>query len=110
MTRDAKHAGKRLEGTLRIYICEAKHAFFCAHTQCPVCGRPLTQVTHSNEAVLTSQTVVRVTPTGRPFRLGIAKVACGAKTLCLVDLALPRDDYTPVALELRDDLYHAIPR
>jgi uncharacterized OB-fold protein len=95
---------------LRIYTCNSGHAFFVAHSHCPTCQCPLTESDVDNEAVLTSQTTVRVTPSGQPFRLGLARIQCGAKTLCLVGPDVPSDDDAPIVLALRDGLYHATRR
>ncbi|MEJ2719957.1 MAG: hypothetical protein P8181_02285, partial [bacterium] len=83
------------------------HAFLYAHSECPVCGRVTSQMESSPLARLLALTTVRVTPTGVPFRLGLAETNEGAKTLCIVDGNVDGDDVT---LYVEEGLYHAGPR
>ena len=87
--------------------CANGHAFLHAHECCTVCGEPLAITQEPATAVLVAQTIVRVNPTGDPYRLGIAKTPSGAKTLCRIDDDVPSTDGAAIGLERRGDLYHA---
>jgi hypothetical protein len=72
-----------------------------------MCGLDLTVQRSAPEGVIVSQTVVRVNPAGRPFRLGLAEVSTGARTLCLIAEDVSEEDLAPVRLVRRGGLYHA---
>ena len=91
---------------LILFGCDNLHAFFFSHDICPLCGTPLHPIQSSPEAVLISHTIVRVSPTGSPFKLGLARVENGAQTLCIIDddaESRTRD----VTVYKKDGLYHA---
>ncbi|MFQ5512170.1 MAG: hypothetical protein ACE5EO_10005 [Candidatus Krumholzibacteriia bacterium] len=92
---------------LDLYRCGAGHAFFSRHATCPVCTRAVAPFTDSARATLVGQTTVRVNPGGEPFRLGLAAVACGAQTLCIIDAAVGDGDGQHVMLREENGLYHA---
>jgi uncharacterized OB-fold protein len=94
--------------SVTLYRCEKSHAFFHPHDACPQCGSPLGEFVESARAVMISQTRVRVNPTGAPYRLGIAEVECGARTLCLIDDGVPPTDGVSVILTRKKNLYHAL--
>jgi uncharacterized OB-fold protein len=91
-----------------LYRCEKRHPFFHRHDACPHCGLPLVEFAENARAVVISQTRVRVNPTGTPYRLGIAEVECGARTLCLIDGDVPPADGVSVTLARKKNLYHAL--
>jgi uncharacterized OB-fold protein len=92
---------------LTVHRCENFHAYFHAHESCPICALRLIAVDVPPDALLVSHTVVRVSPSGIPFALGLARLECGAQTLCIIDgeadAAPPRD----VVITKRGPLYHA---
>ena len=96
-------------GRLTIHRCREGHAFLYAHSKCPVCGRVTSRMESSPLARLVALTTVRVTPTGGPFRLGLAETGAGARTLCIVDENVDGDD-ADVTLYVEEGLYHARPR
>jgi len=90
---------------LTVFVCAGGHAFFVSREGgCPRCGGPLTQSTEPAVARLVVTTTVRVTPSGRPFVLGLAQTRSGARTLCLVDEASAGD---AVQLALDGDCFRA---
>lgn len=91
-------AGRCPEGSL--YLHE--------HGACPVCGGPLTPVRIRSRAILVSHTTVRVSPTGEPYRLGVAVAVGGAATLCVVEGRIRGNGRDRVTLELRNGRYHAV--
>jgi uncharacterized OB-fold protein len=93
-----------------VHVCGGGHAFFFAHEACPRCQKPLAAREIPAEGVLVSHTTVRVGPTGKPFRLGLARVACGAQTLCILDGQTGEDPGTELVIERRRGLYHASAR
>ncbi len=95
---------------LVLYGCPSGHAYFVRHAQCPECQLELAENRQPAAAVIISQTIVRVNPTGTPFRLGVAEVGSGAKTLCVVEESVPHGDGVSVTLVRRGDLYHALKR
>jgi uncharacterized OB-fold protein len=92
---------------LVMYRCASRHAFFHDHPRCPRCGNELTAFAASPEATLVAQTMVRVSPSGTPFRLGIAAAQSGAKTLCLIADAVPDGENVPVLLGIKSGLFRA---
>ncbi len=108
-----KSVSQRSDGaspaSVKIHRCENSHAFFYPHETCPFCGALTSAADTRPSAILLCHTTVRVSPAGSPFKLGIARVECGAQTLCIVD-----DDGeseigpgSEVTLAERDGLYHA---
>jgi uncharacterized OB-fold protein len=98
------------EPDLLLYRCPSGHAYFVKHARCPECDLELAESRQPPAAVIVSQTTVRVNPTGAPFRLGVAEVQSGAKTLCVIRETVPEGDLVSVTLERRGDLYHALER
>lgn len=92
---------------IEVHHCKRGHAFLRRHDACPECGRPLDTTLEDPGAVLVAQTVVRVNPEGCPFRLGLARAARGAQTLCIVGSDLPAEDGIRITLFVEDGLYHA---
>lgn len=78
------------------------------HEKCPACRAPLCSVRIGAGAVLVSHTTVRVNPTGRPYRIGVAVAAAGASTLCVVEGAVRGNGRDRVRLVYRDGRYHAL--
>lgn len=97
------------EARLTIHVCRDGHAFLHACSECPVCGRVASKTEICPRARLVALTTVRVTPSGGPFRLGLAETSGGAKTLCIVDNDVGGDD-GDVTLYVEGGLYHAKPR
>ena len=95
---------------LSIHGCRNSHTFFFPHRTCPRCGAPTTRTDSPPDAVLVSHTTVRVSPSGAPFRLGLARVASGAQTLCLIEGELGSTPVSEVVIEERGGLYYARPR
>jgi uncharacterized OB-fold protein len=95
---------------LVLYGCHSGHVYFVRHALCPKCQLELVENHQPAAAVIVSQTTVRVNPTGTPFRLGVAEVGSGAKTLCVIEESVPHGDGVPVTLARRGDLYHALTR
>jgi uncharacterized OB-fold protein len=84
--------------------CERGHVHLHAHDGCPECGRRLFPARVAPEATLLVMTTVRVTPTGEPFRLGVAVTRAGhARTLCRVAGRLRENGRDAVVLERRGD-------
>jgi uncharacterized OB-fold protein len=108
---DDRENGKPQEhaSQLTAYRCGEGHVFLYPHGDCPVCGTETREANSLPGAKLISQTVVRVSPTGRQFRLGLAETAGGAKTLCIIDdgVSVEEDE---VIVYLDDGLYHVKPR
>jgi len=73
--------GRSLSG----WRCVRGHAFLHAHERCAECGAELTPTRVGAAARLVACTTVRVTPSGEPFRLGVAVTREGARTLCRVE-------------------------
>lgn len=95
---------------LTLNRCGGGHVFFFPHATCPACGAPLAPAESPPDAVLVSRTTVRVGPSGAPFVLGLARVECGAQTLCIVDGDPGGEATAEVVIEKRDGLYRAVPR
>lgn len=95
---------------LTLYRCESSHAFFFPHGICPVCGSKLEGFESPPEGVLVGYTTVWVSPTGAPFMLGLARVACGAQTLCIIDGEIGTDPGEEIVIRTRDGVCHARPR
>jgi uncharacterized OB-fold protein len=93
--------------TLVLYRCPTGHEYVWRHTRCPECGLELVAGPVDAEGVIVCQTVVRVNPRGRPFRLGLAELPTGARTLCLLADDVSTENGAPVRLSLIGDLYHA---
>jgi uncharacterized OB-fold protein len=91
---------------IRIYVCKNRHTSFENRDACATCATPLEAFSADPEAALISHTTVRVNPTGEPFVLGMAEIASGAKTLCVVEGEIGER----VVLYRRDGLYYAGPR
>ncbi|MDH3198678.1 MAG: hypothetical protein OEO21_10605 [Candidatus Krumholzibacteria bacterium] len=75
---------------------------------CPGCGGRLSPTRIRAAATLVASTVVRVNPTGAPFRLGVAHAAGGASTLCVIEGEVRGHGRDRVRLERRDGRFHAI--
>ena len=88
---------------IAIYVCENGHAFVVEHDTCPDCGASLARRSDAPSARLVTHTVVRVNPSGEPFRLGLAETASGARTLCIVDDDVSGDEGE---LYARDGRFH----
>lgn len=99
----------RRNALITLYRCGNGHVFFHRHDRCPSCGQEVTETEHPAAATIVSQTTVRVSPKNGPFRLGIAQVACGAQTLCLIEHGVSDEDGAPVTLQRRNDLFYAGP-
>lgn len=109
MNNDGKNNSRSGNGELTIHRCGEGHAFFYPHGQCPVCGAATHTAARGPAATIISHTIVRVSPSGQAFRLGLAEISCGAKTLCIIDdgVELNAIDTGGVLLYLTDGLYHA---
>jgi len=92
---------------LTLHECENSHTFFFPHEACPRCAARLVQTEGPPDAVLVSHTTVRVSPAAAPFRLGIARVASGAQTLCIIDGEPGEGPEPEVVIEKRGALYFA---
>ncbi len=103
-------AGRSFAPHLTLHRCGGSHTFFFPHENCPVCGATLEEIEASPEAVLVSNTRVWVSPTGTPFQLGLARVACGAQTLCIIDGDIGTDPGEEIVIFEKDGVYHALPR
>lgn len=95
---------------LKLRRCGNSHAFFVAYEACPLCGGMLEEFSSPPEAELVSRTVVRVSPTGSPFALGLARASSGAQTLCIIEDGVDKDPGKDVVLTERGGLYYAAPR
>lgn len=95
---------------LTLQRCANSHAFFFVFESCPLCGGRLESFSSPPDAVLVSHTIVRVSPAGSPFALGLARAASGAQTLCIIDNGTESDPGSDVVITKRDGLYHAAPR
>ena len=80
------------------------------HLYCPNCRTKLERVDIVSAAVLVSHTTVRVNPTGKPIRLGVARTTAGATTLCIIRGAVRGNGRDRVVLVLRDGRFHALGR
>jgi len=78
-----------------------------ARPECPACEGRLFPARVAARATLVASTVVRVNPTGTPYRLGVARVAGGARTLCVVEGAVRGNGRDRVRLERRDGRVYA---
>jgi len=92
---------------LTLRRCGNSHAFFFAYDSCPVCGGPLEEFASAPEAELVSHTVVRVSPTGSAFALGLARASCGAQTLCIIEDGVDNAPEKDVIITERGGLYYA---
>jgi len=88
-----------------IYQCDSGHGFCYPHGSCPVCSGATHQAEVDAVATVVSHTLVRVTPSGPRFRLGLAELRCGAKTLCIIDDGVDVDNGQAI-LYFQDGLYH----
>jgi uncharacterized OB-fold protein len=95
------------KGFISVQRCAGNHAFVFPHTACPTCGEALRRVLVAPAARLVAFTTVRVGPADGPFRLGIAELDTGPKTLCLLDDDLVGKDGEEVVLRFENGLYHA---
>jgi uncharacterized OB-fold protein len=86
--------GRTLDG----WRCARGHAFLHAHTTCPECEAPLLPTRVGATARLLACTTVRITPSGEPFRLGVAVTREGARTLCVVEGKVRGSGYDRVVL------------
>ncbi len=89
---------------LNTYVCELAHAFLVEHDVCPECNGALARRADEPRATLVAHTVVRVNPSGRPFRLGLAITNSGARTLCIIDDGVRGEE---VELYAREGCFHA---
>lgn len=92
---------------LLVLRCRRGHYFLSTHEECPACGAPLERHRTDPGATLIALTTVRVTPTGKPFRLGLARTDVGAKTLCIIDDNGDTEKNDRVVLVERDGLFYA---
>ncbi|UCH85333.1 MAG: hypothetical protein JSW50_06495 [Candidatus Latescibacterota bacterium] len=92
-----------------VYQCNGGHAFFYPANSCPICGGVTHKTTADAKATLVSYTTVRVTPSGPRFRLGLAQIECGAKTLCIIDVGVNLENGTGLVY-VKDGLYHVRPQ
>jgi len=90
--------------------CGNSHAFFFAFESCPLCGGKLEIFESAPDAELVSHTVVRVSPTGCPFALGLARTENGAQTLCIIEDGVDKNPEKDVILAERGGLYYAARR
>jgi uncharacterized OB-fold protein len=81
-----------------------------AHEDCPHCGGRLTPTRIPNDAVVVSNTVVRVNPTGSPVQLGVARTSTGATTLCIIHGAIRGNGRDRVRLFMSGGRFHALAR
>jgi len=95
---------------LKLHRCENSHSFFFPHRSCPLCGASLQPFEDSPDARILSRTVVRVSPTGSPFALGLARTASGAQTLCIIEEGCETDPDKNVVITKRGGLYYASPQ
>jgi uncharacterized OB-fold protein len=94
---------------LTIRRCENSHAFFYSHPTCPYCGGAVRPADVPPLARLVSRTTVRVNPNGTPFGLGLARLPCGAQTLCILAESSDMAVGSEVIVSRRGDLYFAEP-
>jgi uncharacterized OB-fold protein len=80
------------------------------HDDCPDCGLPLVATRIRSDATLISHTVVRVNPSGTPVRLGVARAAAGAMTLCIVHGEIRGNGRDRVRLVDIGGRFHALAR
>ncbi len=90
------------------FRCPRGPLYLHPHERCPHCDGALTPVRVSAGAILVSHTTVRVNPTDKPFRLGVAVAECGAATLCVVEGRVRGNGRERVRLELRAGRYYAV--
>ena len=117
MSDSPEYAGSAGDGTpnrsgaprLTLRRCGTSHAFFFAYETCPLCGGKLESFSSAPDAELISQTVVRVSPTGSPFALGLARAASGAQTLCIIEDGVEKDPGRRVVITKKGGLYYASP-
>ena len=109
-TSNRDSAGRSSAPLLTLYRCDRSHTFFFAHQICPLCGAALGETESPPDGVLVSHTTVRVSPTGAPFRLGLARVACGAQTLCIIEGEIGTDPGEEVVIHEKGGLYYAKPQ
>lgn len=88
-----------------LHRCANGHEYFYRHARCPACDAPLEEGVVDGAAILAGYTTVRVNPSGKPFRLGLARIASGAATLCLIDDDAGVGD--AVTLRVTGDVFHA---
>ncbi len=85
--------------------CERGHVHVHPHEACPRCGGRLRGTRIAPQATLLVQTIVRVTPSGGPFRLGVAVTRAGhAHTLCRVEGDVRGTGHDAVMLERRGNV------
>jgi uncharacterized OB-fold protein len=96
--------GRSLDG----WRCGRGHAFVHEHKRCPACGASLRSTRIGARAKLVACTTVRVTPSGEPFRLGVAVTREGARTLCRVEGGVRGNGYDRVLLVEQDGRYLAL--
>lgn len=92
---------------ITIHRCAGGHEFFHAYDHCPDCGAPLDRADIDDTAELVVETTVRVNPGGLPFRLGVARVFSGARTLCIIEEDAPTGSGATVRLRRVDGVYRA---
>ena len=92
---------------LRAYRCRGGHCYFTRYDRCPACGGTLTGTSLPPEALLLAHTVVRVNPSGQPFKLGIVRTRSGATTLCIVHGTVRGNGRDRVLLYEQDGRFHA---
>ena len=97
-------SGRSLTG----WRCARGHAFLHAHAECPACAAPLVPTRVGAAATLIACTTVRVTPSGKPFRLGVAVTREGARTLCVVEGRVRGSGYDRVVLVRAGERYLAL--
>jgi uncharacterized OB-fold protein len=88
------------------FRCDNGHAFLYPHSDCPVCRCSVRAAECNGAATLVSHTIVRVSPSGRQLRLGLAEIENGAKTLCIIDDTVDTNT-AEIDVYLEDGLYRA---
>ena len=99
-----------MPGGVRIdaLACACGSVFLHPRSACPSCGGRLFPTRIRAAATLVASTVVRVNPTGAPFRLGVARTAGGASTLCVIEGEVRGHGHDRVRLVRRDGRFHAV--
>lgn len=101
---------KKILRFITAHRCPQGCLWLYEHEDCPGCGGRLAPVRISCEAIVVSDTVVRVNPAGTPIHLGVARTSTGATTLCVIDGPIRGNGRDRVYLEVHDGKYHAVTR
>ena len=94
--------------TLAGWRCTRGHVFLHVHAECPECTATLAPTRVGAAAKLVACTTVRVTPSGEPFRLGVAVTREGARTLCVVEGRVRGGGYDRIVLVRAGERYLAL--